>query len=217
MSGHHDRDGLCDGHIHGIRVKEQSSRSEFWRVCWKKLRPCTVQEQAEEQDLSPKRMSLSLALYVPGDIRNCMSRFDFFALSERGLRTRNDDAYCSEQIGDYYVFAIADGLDGHPFGDIASMTAIDAIRDAVKNTPGSPRDRLVSGIRNADAEVRALSLQSPKHAALATKLVVCLIDEKMGCTVLDAGECGRDHRQTDHSQCKVEDDTIVGERMRRFF
>lgn len=105
---------------------------------WKKLRPCTVQEQAEEQDLSPKRMSLSLALYVPGDIRNCMSRFDFFALSERGLRTRNDDAYCSEQIGDYYVFAIADGLDGHPFGDIASTTAIDAIRDAVKNTPGSP-------------------------------------------------------------------------------
>lgn len=116
-----------------------------------------------------------------------MSNPDFYALSERGLRTRNDDAFCAEQIGDYFVFAIADGLAGHSYGDVASRTAIKALKDAVKKTVGSPQEVLTTGIRSADAEIRALSRSSPKHAGLATTLVACLIDGKMGCTVLDVG------------------------------
>jgi hypothetical protein len=57
----------------------------------------------------------------------------------------------------------------------------------VKNTCGSPQDVLVTGIRNVDAEIRALSKRSQKHAGLATTLVACLNDEKMGSTVLDIG------------------------------
>ncbi len=118
----------------------------------------------------------------------CMSHMDFFALSERGLRTKNDDAYCAEQIGPYFVFAIAGGLAGHPYGDIASRTAIDALKSAVKDTSGSAIDVLLSAIRNADSEIRVLSQTSPEYTGLVTKLVVCIIDEKMKCTVLDAGE-----------------------------
>jgi protein phosphatase len=114
-----------------------------------------------------------------------MSRIDFFALSERGLRHRNDDAYCAEQIGDYFVFALADGLAGHRYGDMASKIAVDALKGAVKNTPGSAQDILAAGVRKADADIRDLSLSSPKHAGLATTLVACLIDKKMACTVLD--------------------------------
>jgi protein phosphatase len=116
-----------------------------------------------------------------------MSIPDFNALSERGVRTRNDDAFCAEEIGDYFVFAIADGLAGHPYGDVASMTAIEALKDAVRKTSGSPQEVLMTGIRKADAEIRELSNHSPKHAGLATTLIACLIDEKMGCTVLDVG------------------------------
>jgi len=117
-----------------------------------------------------------------------MSGIDFSALSERGLRPRNDDAFCAERIGKYFVFAVADGLAGHAYGDIASKTAIDALKGAVKNTGGPARDAIMEGVRNAEAEIRALSQQSPEHAGLATKLVACLIDEKMQCTVLDVGD-----------------------------
>jgi protein phosphatase len=116
-----------------------------------------------------------------------MSNPDFYARSERGLRTRNDDAYCAERIGDYLVFAIAEGLAGHPYGDIASMAAIESLKGTVKSTSGSPQDILTTAIRNADAEIRALSRRSPKHAGLATRLVACIIDKKMGCTVIDIG------------------------------
>jgi serine/threonine protein phosphatase PrpC len=117
-----------------------------------------------------------------------MTGFEFSALSERGLRTRNDDAYCAEKIGSHFVFALADGLAGHPYGDIASRTAIDALKKTVQDTKGSSREILETGIRKADEAVRALSLHSPSHVGLSTTLVACLMDDRNLCTVLDTGE-----------------------------
>jgi protein phosphatase len=112
-----------------------------------------------------------------------MSRLDFFALSERGLRERNDDAWCAEKVGDRYIFALADGLAGHPYGDIASLTAINTLKGAVNTAPAAKV--LAAGIRQAEAEVQALSRQSPEHTGLATQLVACLIDRNLACTVID--------------------------------
>jgi len=117
-----------------------------------------------------------------------MSRIEFSALSEHGLSDRNDDAYCAEQIGDYFVLAIADGLAGHPNGSLASVTAIEAFRKAIKNTTGPAREVLLAGVRHADAAIRTLSERSPDHTCLATSLIACLIDKKMQCTILDPGE-----------------------------
>jgi serine/threonine protein phosphatase PrpC len=117
-----------------------------------------------------------------------MTTIKFAALSEHGLRPRNDDAYCAEKIGDYYVFALAGGLAGHPYGDVASTTAIEALRSAVKTTRGSAREVLLAAVRKADAEIASLSAKSPKHASLVTQLVACLIDKKQVCTVLDVGD-----------------------------
>lgn len=116
-----------------------------------------------------------------------MSPLEFSALSERGMRERNDDAFCAEKIGSYYLFAIAEGLPTLPYGDLASRTAIDALRAIVKKTKGSAQEILIAGIRQAEANVRALA-QHPKHAGLATTLVACLVDTKMNCTVLDIGD-----------------------------
>ncbi len=117
-----------------------------------------------------------------------MSRIDFSALSERGMRERNDDAYIAEQVGGHFLLAIADGLSHHPYGDLASTTAIEALRNAVKTNPGTARDALTAGIKRADAEVKALSLRSPTHAGLATTLIACLIDKDRVCTVIDISE-----------------------------
>jgi protein phosphatase len=117
-----------------------------------------------------------------------MTRLQFAALSEHGLRPRNDDAYCTEKIGDYHVFAIAYGLTGHPYGDVASMTAIEALKDSISTTRGLARDILMTAVRKADADVGALSSKSSKHASLVTTLVACLIDKNRLCTVLDIGD-----------------------------
>ena len=117
-----------------------------------------------------------------------MTLIEFSALSDHGLSDRNDDTYCAEQIGDYFVLAVADGLAGHPDSGLASVTAIDALRETVKKTKGPPREVLLAGVRQADAAIRTLSESSPQRAGLATTLVACLIDKKMVCIVLDAGE-----------------------------
>jgi protein phosphatase len=117
-----------------------------------------------------------------------MTLIEFSALSDRGLSDRNDDTYCAEWIGDYFVLAVADGLAGHPDSGLASVTAIDALRETVKKTKGPPREVLLAGVRQADAAIRTLSESSPQRAGLATTLVACLIDKKMVCIVLDAGE-----------------------------
>jgi len=117
-----------------------------------------------------------------------MSDFMFSALSERGMRTRNDDAYCAEKIGDYFVFALAAGLAGHPYGDIASMTVIEALRSAIKNIAGPPQQVLMTAVRKAEEEIRILSLRSPEYTAFSTKLVACLADKQGVFTVLDIGE-----------------------------
>jgi serine/threonine protein phosphatase PrpC len=70
---------------------------------------------------------------------------DFFAMSERGLRAKNDDAYCAEQIESYFAFTIAGGLPGHAFDDIASKTNIETLKATVKDTAGSAINVLSNG------------------------------------------------------------------------
>jgi len=116
-----------------------------------------------------------------------MPGIEFSALSERGLRTQNDDAFCAEKFGNYYfLFAIASGLASHPYGGLASMTALAALIETVKNTKAPARDILLAGIRKADAEVRAISTL-PEHTGLTTKIVAGLIDDNRNCTILDIG------------------------------
>jgi serine/threonine protein phosphatase PrpC len=67
---------------------------------------------------------------------------------------------CPEQIGSYFVFAIAGGLPGHAFGDIASRTTIETLKATVKDTAGSAIDVLSTAIWNAGAEIRGLSQTS---------------------------------------------------------
>lgn len=39
-----------------------------------------------------------------------MATLHHFAISERGIRETNENAFCAEKIGGYHVFAIAGGM-----------------------------------------------------------------------------------------------------------
>jgi serine/threonine protein phosphatase PrpC len=70
----------------------------------------------------------------------------YFALSVRGLRALNEDSYCAERIGDYYVFVVADGLGGHACGEVASGIAIDCLKNAMESCGGDIKNVLRNAV-----------------------------------------------------------------------
>lgn len=87
------------------------------------------------------------------------------------VRGRNEDAfYCGQAL-----FAVADGLGGHVSGDVASNTAIDALRPYDKET--APADLLTALGRMVYAANQALREKveaEPESAGMGTTLVAML-------------------------------------------
>ena len=117
-----------------------------------------------------------------------MSRVHYAGLSEKGLRDINEDAYCAEKIGKYYVFAVADGLGGHAAGEVASAMAIDCLRHAFKTQTGTPAEILQHAITEADSRIRAEAAKSGEERGMATTLAAACIDEKLFCTIVNVGD-----------------------------
>ncbi|MBN1432539.1 MAG: serine/threonine-protein phosphatase [Methanomicrobiaceae archaeon] len=55
--------------------------------------------------------------------------YDIAGVSVRGGRAINEDAYYTCEFGNSCVLAVADGMGGLPYGDIASGIAIDTVRN----------------------------------------------------------------------------------------
>ena len=117
-----------------------------------------------------------------------MAQVRFMALSERGIQDTNKDSFCAERIGNFSVFAVADGLAGHPAGRIASDIAISSLIRAVRKMDGSPRTTLENAVHDADREIRQQSEQSRERSGMGTQIVACLVDDNLDCTVLDTGD-----------------------------
>ena len=83
-----------------------------------------------------------------------MAQVHFIALSERGIQDINKDSFCAEKIGNFHVFAVADGLAGHPSGRTASDIAISSLKSAVHIKVESPRTTLENAVHDADILIR---------------------------------------------------------------
>lgn len=98
------------------------------------------------------------------------------ALSDRGLlRERNEDAAAALTLPDgSRLLAVADGLGGHPGGEIASRTAIGALAERLRTQPPSdPAEALHDAFEEANRAVRA-EQQGPR-ARMGTTLVAALV------------------------------------------
>ncbi|MEN8374276.1 MAG: protein phosphatase 2C domain-containing protein [Gemmatimonadota bacterium] len=95
------------------------------------------------------------------------------ALSDLGLvRVRNEDAFLRSDEG---VFAVADGMGGHPAGHVASRIAVDAVRAGASGRDDGP-GWLDEAFRAANGAIRERADQAPAEAGMGTTLCVLELD-----------------------------------------
>lgn len=95
----------------------------------------------------------------------------------QGTRMRQEDAWSLERWGAGELLAIvADGLGGHPAGNVASREAVAEFRRVfaehrAATGAGTPRDWLKEGVLAADLQLRALQRADADLHGMATTLV----------------------------------------------
>lgn len=100
------------------------------------------------------------------------------------VRTRNEDAVLARP--ERGVLAVADGLGGHPAGDVASLTAVRSL-DAEPLSPTSSAEDLVSAARAAHKAVLAAAAEVPDRRGMGTTLVLAVVGEA-SARVLHVGD-----------------------------
>jgi PPM family protein phosphatase len=134
----------------------------------------------------------------------------FSGLSEKNSRDTNEDSFCAERIGDYSVFAVADGLGGHAAGEVASGIAIECLKNAMKFCDGDVKKTLQEAIHDADERIIAYAEKFPDKRGMATTLIAAVIDDSLTCTLVNMGD-SRAHIITADDVKTTKDHSYVNE------
>jgi len=97
------------------------------------------------------------------------------AATDRGrVRTRNEDAHLADdQLG---LVVVADGMGGHPAGDVASASAVEELARQLRH-PASAEglgERMLEAVLRADAHVRAAAAADPARHGMGTTLTALI-------------------------------------------
>lgn len=108
------------------------------------------------------------------------------AISDRGLvRERNEDAFLRLDDG---VFAVADGMGGHPAGHVASRLAVASVRDAAEASRRAP-GWLGEAVRGANRSIRERAGREPAEEGMGTTLSVLALDAPGRASIAHVGDC----------------------------
>ncbi len=120
-----------------------------------------------------------------------MMSFEYCATSDLGLRRKhNEDHFIADpKLG---FFAVADGMGGHPYGEKASLIAIQTAHEAIKNSHNK------DGIQEADAQEsipNACNFMKEIILQANQKILACISEKNelrgMGTTIVAARMVGQ--------------------------
>jgi len=127
------------------------------------------------------------------------------------VRSINQDAVLTTPT----LFVVADGMGGHAAGEVASSTAIDALRAAAERI--GTIEGFTTAVRSANEAIYRASLQDPTLAGMGTTVVAaCLLAGPTGdqLVVLNIGD-SRAYRFRDGAVRQVTDDHSLAAEMVR--
>jgi protein phosphatase len=119
---------------------------------------------------------------VAKKVTGVMSLAAFGATDIGRRRDLNEDAYCVEPgLG---LLAVADGLGGHPAGEVASSLAISLLRHHLlarlsNDDHANALDLMAEAVEAGNAAIRERMAVNPQYRGMATTLTACLV--KGGC------------------------------------
>ena len=117
-------------------------------------------------------------------------KLDAFGRSEVGLvRERNEDSFALRaSLGDVALFAVADGMGGHPGGDIASALATSAIHSYQGPVKGEhPREALNRLHHEAARRLQERSREDSRLNEMGTTLTIAFLSDGL-CFVSHIGD-----------------------------
>jgi len=107
------------------------------------------------------------------------------AATDRGRsRTRNEDAHLVDASDG--LIAVADGMGGHPAGDVASAVAVEEVARHLRG-PASPEplgERMLHAVLRADARVRDVGSADPARHGMGTTLTALIAPPGAGRVVI---------------------------------
>jgi serine/threonine protein phosphatase PrpC len=108
-------------------------------------------------------------------------RIRHYAKQAVGRRARQEDAYKIIERDDALLAVIADGLGGHPGGDVASMTAVEGlaafIEERGEELAENPVATLVEAMHAIDEGLREMGRRHPQIEGLATTIALLYVTD----------------------------------------
>jgi len=108
---------------------------------------------------------------------------EYYAISKKGRREKNEDSYIAEKINNFYLFAVADGLGGHMGGGIASRIAIIELKETIKR---DGKNGLTNAFQKANDSI--LHENKEKGYNMGTTMVACIVSNDGKCTISNVGD-----------------------------
>ena len=101
-----------------------------------------------------------------------MQDLDFAFYSDVGGREKNEDSYISKKISNGYLFIVADGLGGHDYGEVASFSAVHAIKEYLTNNDTATVYEAVCFANN-----KVLEMQDAYSSNMKTTIALAYVTE----------------------------------------
>jgi serine/threonine protein phosphatase PrpC len=120
--------------------------------------------------------------------------------SDAGIRSGNEDAYSVSRIshpsGMIILLSVADGLGGHPAGEVASQLAVRTLEQIVREQlvlvtvpePETLKGIMALAFRETNRRVIIAATQEPEWQGMGTTLVAALISDADDCIIGNIGD-----------------------------
>jgi serine/threonine protein phosphatase PrpC len=130
------------------------------------------------------------------------------------IRESNEDALLAQEFPPRLLIAVADGMGGHAAGEIASATALQALREALPRLGDSARgEALRISVEQANSAVWTAALADPAHEGMGTTLVAALVEPGGRVAIANVGDSRAYLLVDEQARLVTQDHTWVAEQI----